>query len=146
MRRNMCIYKCMLNVYKNQQNRQAGSRNLIFMHIEHTFCICPFLVALIFSATIDGRNLIFGHKLRIGTPYRGKRFLTRQIPTSKDVYKPYRHVPWCSLCMFIKGVHCTWCFVTHTAILMNLLQLITLHEEGIYYLLILYQIILKSVI
>ena len=35
-----------------------------------------------FSATIDGRNLIFGHKLHIGTPYRGKHFLTRQIPTS----------------------------------------------------------------
>jgi hypothetical protein len=34
------------------------------------------------SATIDGRNLIFGHTLHIGTPYRGKRFLTRQIPTS----------------------------------------------------------------
>ena len=54
---------------------------LIFIHIEHTFCICPFLVAF-FSATIDGRNLIFGHKLHIGTSYRGKRFLTRQIPTS----------------------------------------------------------------
>jgi hypothetical protein len=26
------------------------------------------------SATIDGRNLIFGHKLHIGMPYRGKRF------------------------------------------------------------------------
>jgi hypothetical protein len=34
------------------------------------------------QATIDGRDLIFGHKLHIGTPYRGKRFLTRQIPTS----------------------------------------------------------------
>jgi hypothetical protein len=44
---------------------------LIFIHIEHTFCICPFFVAF-FSATIDGRNLIFGHK----------RFLTRHIPTS----------------------------------------------------------------
>jgi hypothetical protein len=54
---------------------------LIFIHIEHTFRICPFLVTF-FSATIDGRNLIFGHKLHIGTPYRGKRFLTRQIPTS----------------------------------------------------------------
>jgi hypothetical protein len=54
---------------------------LIFMHIEHTFCICPFLVTF-FSATIDGRNLIFCHKLHIGTPYRGKRFLTRQILTS----------------------------------------------------------------
>jgi hypothetical protein len=26
---NLCIYKCMLNVYKNQQNRQTGSRNLM---------------------------------------------------------------------------------------------------------------------
>jgi hypothetical protein len=54
---------------------------LIFIHIEHTFCIYPFLVAF-FSATIDGIHLIFGHKLYIGTPYRGKHFLTRQIPTS----------------------------------------------------------------
>ena len=48
------------------------------------FYLCPskiFFVAL-FSATIDGKNLIFGHKLHIGTPYREKRFLTRQIPTS----------------------------------------------------------------
>ena len=51
---------------------------LIFLHIEH---ICSFFVAF-FSATIDGRNLIFGHKLHIGTPYRGKCFLTCQIPTS----------------------------------------------------------------
>jgi hypothetical protein len=43
-------------------------------HLEH---ICSF-----FSATINGRNLLFGHKLHIGTPFRGKRFLTRQIPTS----------------------------------------------------------------
>jgi hypothetical protein len=43
--------------------------------------ICTFFVTF-FSATIDGRNLIFGHKLHIGTPYRGKRSLTRQIPTS----------------------------------------------------------------
>jgi hypothetical protein len=35
-----------------------------------------------FSATIDSRNLIFGHNLHIGTPYRGKHFWTRQIPTS----------------------------------------------------------------
>jgi hypothetical protein len=54
---------------------------LIYMHIEHTFCICPFLVTF-FSATIDGRNLILGHMLHIGTTYRGKRLLTRQIPTS----------------------------------------------------------------
>jgi hypothetical protein len=29
MRRKMCIYKCMLNVYKNQLSRQTGSRNLM---------------------------------------------------------------------------------------------------------------------
>ena len=29
MQRKMCIYKCMLNVYTNQQNRQTGSRNLM---------------------------------------------------------------------------------------------------------------------
>ena len=51
---------------------------LVSIHIEH---ICSFFVAF-FSATIDGRNLIFGHKLHIGTPYRGKRFLTCQIPTA----------------------------------------------------------------
>jgi hypothetical protein len=38
-------------------------------------CICTFFVSF-FSATIDGRNLIFGHKLHIGTPHRGKCFWT----------------------------------------------------------------------
>ena len=51
---------------------------LIVIHIEH---ICKFFVTF-FSATIDGRGLIFGHKLHIGTPYRGKRFLIHQIPSS----------------------------------------------------------------
>ena len=54
---------------------------LIFIHIEHSFCICPFLVAFS-SATIDGRNLIFGHMLHISMPYCGKRFWTNHIPTS----------------------------------------------------------------
>ena len=36
----------------------------------------------IFLSNIDGRDLIFGHKLHIGTPYRGKRFWTHQIPTT----------------------------------------------------------------
>jgi hypothetical protein len=35
-----------------------------------------------FLVTVDGRNLIFGHKRHIGMPYCGKRFWTRQIPTS----------------------------------------------------------------
>jgi hypothetical protein len=51
---------------------------LIFIHIEH---ICSFFVTF-FSATIDGKNLIFDHKLHIDSPYRGKRFWTHQIPTS----------------------------------------------------------------
>jgi hypothetical protein len=43
--------------------------------------ICTFSVTF-FSATINGRDLIFCHKLHIGTPYRGKRFWTHQVPTS----------------------------------------------------------------
>jgi hypothetical protein len=57
---------------------QRGSRNLMgpktLPTIWDTYMklvICPFFVTF-FSATIDGRNLIFGHKY----------FLTRQIPTS----------------------------------------------------------------
>jgi hypothetical protein len=52
------------------------------------FYLCPsfrpskiFFVAF-FSVTVDGRNLIFGHKLHIGIPYCGKRFWTHQIHTS----------------------------------------------------------------
>ena len=52
---------------------------LVFIHIEH---ICTFFVTL-FSATIDDRDLIFGHKHHIGTSYCGKRFWTHQIPTSR---------------------------------------------------------------
>ena len=51
-----------------------------YTHLTY-ICICTFFVAF-FSTTIDGRSLIFGHKLHIGTPYRGKHFLTCQIPTS----------------------------------------------------------------
>ena len=51
-----------------------------YTHLTY-ICICTFFVAF-FSATIDDRNLIFGHKFHIGMPYCGKRFWTRQIPTS----------------------------------------------------------------
>jgi hypothetical protein len=47
-----------------------------YTHLTY-ICICTF-----FSATIDDRNPIFGHKLLIGMPYSRKRFWTRQIPTS----------------------------------------------------------------
>ena len=48
------------------------------------FYLCPSKIffVIFFSATIDGRNLIFGHKFHIGMPYCGKCFWTRQIPTS----------------------------------------------------------------
>jgi hypothetical protein len=71
-----CLEKCdekcayMLNVYKNQQRRQTGSRNLTGSKTLPTIWYTY------------SRDLIFGHKLHIGTPYRGKRFWTRQIPTS----------------------------------------------------------------
>jgi hypothetical protein len=65
----------MFNVYKNQQSRQTGSRNLTGPKTLPTADLVGFLYTLniyaFFSATIDGRNLIFGHKLHIGTPYRG---------------------------------------------------------------------------
>ena len=46
-------------------------------------CICTFFVAF-FSLTIDDRNLIFGHKLYIGTSYHGKRFWTIRFLLPKD--------------------------------------------------------------
>jgi hypothetical protein len=51
-----------------------------YTHLTY-ICICTFFVTF-FSATIDDRNLIFGHKLHIGMSYCGKRFWTRQIPNS----------------------------------------------------------------
>ena len=47
------------------------------------FYLCPskiFFVAF-FSVTVDGRNLIFGHKRHIGMPYCEKSFWNHQIPT-----------------------------------------------------------------
>ena len=41
-----------------------------------TYILYMPMVVAFFSASIDGRNLIFGHKLHIGTPYRGKRFFS----------------------------------------------------------------------
>ena len=62
---------------------------LVFIHIEHN--ICTFFVTF-FSATIDGRNLIFGHKFHICTPYRGKRFWTYHIPTSCGCLPIFIHI------------------------------------------------------
>jgi hypothetical protein len=78
--------------YDTPALRQTGSRSLTgekilptiwgtYMKLVTKYQISAFFVTF-FSATIDGRDLIFGYKLHIGTPYRGKRFLTHQIPTS----------------------------------------------------------------
>jgi hypothetical protein len=61
-------------VLQSQVKKQTINTIIHFLFstllIEH---ICTFFVTF-FSATIGGRDLIFGHKLHIGTPYRGKRF------------------------------------------------------------------------
>jgi hypothetical protein len=80
-KRHIGIPYCGKRFWTHQIPTSCLATLLIFIHIEH---ICSFFVAF-FSATIDGRNLIFGHKLHIvhiGTPYRGKRFWTHQISTS----------------------------------------------------------------
>jgi hypothetical protein len=86
---NNCWEKCdekwayMFNVYKNQQSRQTGSRypmgSKTLPTIWGTYMK---LVTKYQISTIDGRNLIFGYKLHISTPYRGKSFWTHRIPTS----------------------------------------------------------------
>jgi hypothetical protein len=53
---NSCLEKCDEKCAYHQIPTSCLQTLLIFMHIEHTFCMCPFLVAF-FSATIDGRNL-----------------------------------------------------------------------------------------
>jgi hypothetical protein len=70
----------MFNVYKKQQNRQTGSWNLMGPKTLPTIWI-------------DDRDLIFGHMRHIGTPYRGKRFWTHQIPISffADLVGFYTH-------------------------------------------------------
>jgi hypothetical protein len=64
--KNVHIYKCMLNVYKNQQNRQTGSRNLMGPKMLPTIwgtymkLVTKYQISAINSCD---RNLIFGHKL-----------------------------------------------------------------------------------
>jgi hypothetical protein len=79
--------------YDTPALRQTGSRNLTGQKTIPTIwgtyikLVTKYQISVInscwfFSATIDDRDLIFGHKRHIGTPYRGKRFWTHQIPTS----------------------------------------------------------------
>ena len=71
-----------------------------FIHIEH---ICSFFVAFV-SATIDGRNLIFGHKLHIGTPISWEAFFE-----PSDSYflfakeRGYPHSSSCSVSLILRA-------------------------------------------
>ena len=65
------------NFYTYPAPPEGGGRVYFFTSVHPKIFFVAFL-----SATIDGRNLISGHKLHIGMPYCGKRFWTRQIPTS----------------------------------------------------------------
>ena len=74
-------YRISWEAFLNQSDSYFLLTDFVDFYTHLTYiCICTFFVAF-FSATIDDRNL-FGHKLHIGMPYCGKRFWTRQIPTS----------------------------------------------------------------
>ena len=75
------------------KNEQHGKGPVLEIYVQICSCICPVVIippfpgggerilfylcpsfrssTIFFSATIDGRNLIFGHKLHIGMPYCG---------------------------------------------------------------------------
>jgi hypothetical protein len=72
----------LLIVYIKEQNRQTGSRNLMGPNTLPTIWGTYMKRVTKYQISAINSNLIFGHTLHIGTPYRGKRFLTRQIPTS----------------------------------------------------------------
>ena len=67
-----------------------------YTHLTY-ICICTF-----FSATIDGKDLIFGHKLHIGTPYCGKRFLdpSDSYFLFADFVDFYTHLTYICICTF----------------------------------------------
>jgi hypothetical protein len=95
MRRKMCIYvKCVYHIGTPYRGKRFWTHQiptsclptlLIFIHIEH---ICSF-----FWANIDGRNLIFRHKLHIGNI----RFVS-SIVAEKNVTKNV-HIHACSMCI-----------------------------------------------
>jgi hypothetical protein len=69
-------------------SRQTGSRNLMgpktlpMIWGTYMTLVTKYQISAINSYWEKCRKLIFGHKLHIGMPYCGKRYWTRQIPTS----------------------------------------------------------------
>ena len=57
-------------------------RGGILLYLCPSFRSSKLFFVTFFSVTVDGRNLIFGHKHHIGTPYCGQCYWTHQIPTS----------------------------------------------------------------
>ena len=81
----VCIYvtyffqECLCNYYT--PSCPEGEWGILF-YLCPSFRPSKIFFVTFFSATIDGRNLIFGHTLHICMPYCGYCFWTRQIPTS----------------------------------------------------------------
>ena len=71
-----------LNIIIPPLSEGGGGYTVLPLSVCPSFRPSKIVFVAFFSVTVDGRNLIFGHKLHIGTPYSGKCFLTRQIPTS----------------------------------------------------------------
>ena len=71
-----------LNIIIPPLSEGGGGYTVLPLSVCPSFRPSKIVFVAFFSVTVDGRNLIFGHKLHIGIPYRGKRFWTHQIPTS----------------------------------------------------------------
>jgi hypothetical protein len=78
-----------------------------FTSVRPSFRLSKIFFVAFFSATIDGRNLIFGHKLHIGMPYCGNCSWTRQIPTS--CLLTFIHIE------HICGGYHKWALLTHSS-------------------------------
>ena len=96
--------------YYTPAARRGGGYTVLSLSVCPSFRPSKIFFVAFFSATINGRNLIFGHKLHIGTPYRGKRFLTRQIPTSCCRRAGVSYVSISSQFILLKGsiTHLWW--------------------------------------
>ena len=76
------MYSDVLPQFRGLPAMYVTMDTLYFLHILiHNHYTPAVRLSFLFSVTVDGRNLIFGHARHICMPYCGKRFWTRQIPT-----------------------------------------------------------------